>query len=220
MPISSFLVPIRPRPSFEIGSGCGLHQEACTPHTPKPPNPADGQEPVKCTHQASTSLEEAGAFIHLRPSAASPAPPAGRILPDDLWGAPFPGSPPHSPLPGYSDSNPGPSPAAHRSLRLISAETAPPIGRLKRSHSLAASLQLHVTIGPFAVTEALILVPGSFPFNHDWSMLRSVRDWLTRGGRRRGSGWPSQAGWRMWSSCYGAISIAHSSGRPKSGFQT
>lgn len=76
-----------------------------------------------------------------------PAPMADRILPADLPGAPPPRPTPDSPLPGDSGSNPGPRPAATGSSHLIATETPPPIGSLKRSHSLAEFRPPPVAIG-------------------------------------------------------------------------
>lgn len=98
-----------------------------------------------------------------------PAPMADRILPADLPGAPPPRPTPDSPLPGDSGSNPGPRPAATGSSHLIATETPPPIGSLKRSHSLAEFRPPPRSYWCFAGTETLLLVSGfAVLLNYDW----------------------------------------------------
>lgn len=84
VPISSFLVPIGTRPSFDDGVGMRCAPGKAAPPThPKLLTLLAVIGTVTCTHWASTSPKAASASIHL-PNAASPAPLTSYILSDDL----------------------------------------------------------------------------------------------------------------------------------------
>ena len=149
--ISSFLVPTGPRPSFE--DEVWVRSAAPAPQQ-KSPNPAGrggnrdvyppGINQSQGSVGASTDLLQRAvppAASFLMTSRARPLPPLSRLT--------FSGELRLQP-------GPPPSPAARDSRRLIAAGTPPPIGCLKRAHSLATAL-----FRPLAATAAFPLVPAS-----------------------------------------------------------
>lgn len=77
--------------------------------------------------------------------------------------------------------------------------------------------QSHLTLGPFSATKTLLLVPSSLfaqpRLVGPTAKYRRLGDWLTSGGRRRGSQWLTLASGRVWFS-------GGAGGGPSSGFRT